>query len=263
MLYGLILAAISNEAPSATRYYTEALETTRNVPKPATVSYMEHITSHGMRFLIAPSHGEAQFAIGYGRDMRTAQDVPVCFDAATHGVQLQFDKGSYRIRVAMFNATWYGIEDWLKYGFDGAPPDAPNAVAAPAPKPSPAATDGPQTIAVVSAVDPGAYTISDGGQVACSDGAPGHRLLLRALRDPDRHPLTSVVVDSGSMRFCTMDFRMGAPGALSLTGQFEVHFRAVGPYWLAHDGTADFEARALGTSAQHSHITFAYDNFVF
>ncbi len=173
------------------------------------------------------------------------------------GVSVALDGAQKHVETPIFNPTWSGVEAWMKYGFDGPPPgDAIGQTsAAPSPTPNP---HSPKTIAVVAAVDPGAYHIADGGSARCANGAPGHRLLLYALSKPEIHPLTSVVVDQATMRFCTMDFRMGAASGLSFTGAFELHLGAVGPYWLVQDGTADFQVRVLGLSAQHSRIAFAY-----
>ncbi len=156
----------------------------------------------------------------------------------------------------MLDPTWGGVSDWLRYGFHGVQTDEQrNFVATPRPSPTP---DDMRTIAVVRATDPGAYRIRNGGGAMCHDGSPGHKLLLQALRDPETHPLTSVVIDVRSLTFCTMDLRFGQSSALSFTGFFELHRAGVGPYREVIDGTADFFIRALGISAKRVRMAFAF-----
>lgn len=247
--------------PSPSAYYLEALHATRAAPQPAAASFDEQLRSSGMKFALVPDKDVARLAIGYGRDMRNALDIQASYASQT-GVQVTQDGATHHVSAPIFNPTWSGIEDWMRYGFDGPPAGSAHVAVTAAPTATPD-TLAPPTIAVVAAVDPGAYSITDGGAATCEDRRPGRRLLLHALSKPDIHPLTSVVIDESTKRFCTMSFRLGASSALSLTGAFELHLGAVGEYWLITDGTADFQVRLLGISAQHSRIAFSYGDFTF
>jgi hypothetical protein len=220
-----------------------------------------------MKFNVLPYQGEAALAIGYGAGMKSSEEFDSQYAASTGNVTVLIGETPNIARIPLFNPTWSGLAAWMKYGFYGARGQHSNgasgAVAAPS---SPVPTASPNAlrrIATVTAIDPGRQDITDGGSAPCSDGSPGHKLLLRALRDPERHPLTSVVVDTRTMLFCTMAFRLGASSALSLTGAFELHLGDVAGNWLVKDGAADFQLRVLGISSSHTHIVFSNDSFTF
>jgi hypothetical protein len=220
-----------------------------------------------MKFDIRAVKGDAAFAMGYGSGMKSAEAFDSQYSASTGDVTLALEGTPSIVRIPLFNPTWSGMAEWMKYGFYG--PSGENGdgprVAATA-TPVPVNTESPdviRTIASVTAIDPGGYDITDGGAAACSGGAAGHKLLLRALRDPDHHPLTSVIVDTKTMRFCTMNFRLGASSALSFTGAFELHLGDVGGNWLVKSGTADFQIRVLGISSSHAHFVFSNGGFSF
>jgi hypothetical protein len=228
MLLAVTVAHAEPLSPGA--YYLEALHATRAAPQPASASFDEQLRSSGMRFVLVPVNDEARLAIGYGKGMRNALDIEASHALQT-GVQITQGGAPRHVSAPIFNPTWSGVEDWMKYGFDGPPAGSAHAAVAPAPTATPDAS-APPSIAFVTAVDPGAYGIADGGAATCcEDGRPGHRLLLRALSNAEIHPLVSVVIDESTQRFCTMSFRMGAASALSLTGAFELHLGAVGKYW--------------------------------
>ncbi len=231
----------------------------RSLPKQPSETYHIHVVSQGMKFAFAPSLGELQFAVGYGAGMHPEADLDARYDPASDRVSADQNGHAYLVRIPLFNPTWAGIAAWMKYGFYGPSADAPTAPGSPTPAPSPNAM---RTIAEVVAVSPGAYQIDDGGAATCKNGDAGHKILLRALTDPETHPLTSVVVDVRSMRFCTMDFRLGASSALSFTGFFELNWGTVGSAWQVTDGTADFLIRALGFAAKRTHMVFDYSNVV-
>ncbi len=214
-----------------------------------------------MKFGLLHDQDETVLGMGYGKDMHNALDIAASYASQT-GVRVTLDGVARHVSSPIFNPTWSGIEDWMKYGFDGPPGKSLDTPVRATPTAPPDAT-APPTIAVVAAADPGAYRITDGGITSCEGGRPGHRLLFHALWNPDIHPLTSVVIEESTQRFCTMSFRLGASSALSFTGTFELHLGAVSEYWLVTDGTADFQFRVLGISTQHSHIAFGYTDFNF
>jgi len=259
-----LLAATLNTsvaAPSATAYYIDALHATQAAPQPSAASYHTKVVSSGTKIDVSSYQGQLVFALGYGASMRRSVDFDAKYNAA-EGILAQLNGKDTVVRMPLFNPTWGGVADWMKYGFYG--PDQGSAPTTPTPSPIPTATaDALSTIATVRALNPGSYSITDGGAATCSDGTPGHKLLLRALRNPDTHPLTSVVVDAQNTRFCIMDFRLGASSALSFTGFFQLDLRSVGNYWLVTDGTADFLIRALGIRTSNTHLVFSNTSFVF
>jgi hypothetical protein len=254
--------------PSVTAYYIAALHATRSSRQPDSATYHTSISSTGMKFDVTPYKGEAALAVGYGSGMHSSQQFDSSYTRSNDRIVATIEQKPTLVRIPMFNPTWSGIAGWMKYGFygpagDSAPTTASTAAPqTPSPSPSPATAE-PRTIASVTAIDPGGYSITDGGSAPCEGGTPGHKLLLRALRDPEAHPLTSVVIAPASMRFCTMDFRLGASSALSFAGTFALHLGDVGGNWLVTDGTADFFIRMLGISASHTRISFGYSNFAF
>ncbi|HEY1884303.1 MAG TPA: hypothetical protein VGG51_14840 [Candidatus Cybelea sp.] len=262
-----VLLADAQPAPTtATAYYVYALHATREARQPSAAQYRTKIFASGMKFDVRPYHGEARLAIGYGAGMRSSEEFDSQYSASTGDVTTLIGATPSTVRIPLFNPTWNGIAAWMKYGFDGPSAGSDSSSGKPAATPSPVPTASPnalQTIATVTAIDPGGYEITDGGSAACSDGAPGHKLLLKPLRDPGRHPLTSVIVDTRTMRFCTMDFRLGADSALSFTGAFELHLGDVAGNWLVKDGLADFRIRVLGISSSHTHVVFSNDSFTF
>lgn len=263
----VLLGDVGPASSSATAYYIYALHATRAARQPSVAEYRTKISATGMKFDVRPYQGEAELAIGYGAGLTSSEEFDSRYSASTGDVTALIGATPSTVRIPLFNPTWSGIAAWMKYGFDGPPAERSSGASSPAAAtPSPLPTASPnalRTIATVTAIDPGGYDITDGGSAACSDGAPGHKLLLRALRDPDRHPLTSVIVDTRTMRFCTMDFRLGASSALSFTGAFELHFGDVAGNWLVKDGVADFHIRVLGISSSHTHIVFSNDSFTF
>lgn len=261
MIVNVLLSALLSQPqpPSAMRYYVEALKTTEAVTQPKAATYAEYLASSGMKFELLPVDGKMEFAVGYGKDFVNSMNLNGTY-VAGEGVRIERATKALPATQPIFNPTWSGVALWMKHGFDFGQDPAPVATPAPASATTPSPL---KIITTVTAVDPGAYRISDGGPAPCANGEPGHRLLLRALSDPQTHPLTSVVVDTRSMRFCTMQFRYGSPSALSLTADFQLHLGAIGDYWMVTDGTIDVQARALGVRALHSHIAFRYDDFAF
>jgi hypothetical protein len=248
--------AAAPQAPSATRYYVDALHATASTVQPPTATYDERLRSSGMKMLLDSIDGRGELAVGYGKSFTDALNLTGAYDAKS-GVRVDQGSAAYAVSQPIFNPTWSGVQQWMTHGFDFADQPVTTATTQPSPSPTP---DTLKTIATVTAIDPGAYHISDGGAASCAYGAPGHRLLLRALGDPQTHPLTSVVVDTQTMRFCTMNFRYGSPSAMSLTASFTLNLGPVQRYWMITDGTIDVQARALGISVVHSHITFAYND---
>jgi len=266
-----LLGAAPNDAPAPpagpVEAYVRAVALMRALPEPAYVEYTTSYQSDGnMHFGV--SRVRERYAFFYvqigGKD-----DAPRAFPTR---VRTSDDRRAISlngkpaiVRTPLFDATWNGVYDWLRYGIEGAPladpASSPVPSAAPAAQPAPSASL-PPVIGGVQAFSSRYYTIADAGTRACRDGAPGRRLSLAAKADPDAHPLTEVVLDPAS-RICLVHFRLGRKGAASFTGDFELAFGTVGEYWLVRDGTADFAARMLGIRGGHAHVAFRYGEVTF
>ncbi|HUY11564.1 MAG TPA: hypothetical protein VMV73_04815, partial [Candidatus Dormibacteraeota bacterium] len=199
------LAAPAGAPPSAAQYYQEALATMERLPTPPYLTYNVLTSSPGD---VAPTID--QYRLRTHDDRAAYRDLP---------------KGSWGLDTShAFDPTWAGVYDFVQYGVAPLNPQA----SSPAPSPSPRAnvkTKGLRIIAIVKAIAPSAYRISDRGAALCPDGAPGHALYLDAIRDPLQHMLTNVVIEAATGRFCSMRFSAAASvvavgGSITIDLQF-------------------------------------------
>ncbi len=262
-----VTPAFAQNAPSATAYYEAALNTTKSLPQPAYIAFTTTVVAEGLTFHVTPYHThEAWLGLGLGdgsaphswqSDHRASTDTTVI---------LTGDGERLRALSPLYDPTWDGANDWMRYGVFSAaqPPYDPQPHTQGSPVPQVMPSDSTiKTIAVVSVMGAKFYRIDDGGRAACPNGAPGHALRLSAIRDPDLHPLTGVIVDVASSRFCSMQFRIGNGSALGLTGSSELHFNDVGGYWMTTDGTTTFLVRVLGIGVKKAVLHFSYHDVTF
>lgn len=251
-------------APSATQYYESALSAMNSMPEPAYVRYTIDIVGNGVGVgLDVRNDGSAGIllALAAGQHQKHWQ---ADYRNADQAVRLSWgDHGHAYSHSPLFDPTWTGMHSWLKYGVQGAPaqsgPSGPSAPPTAAPSSVPSITE----IAYVTAVSAGAYNVSDAGSDKCSNGDSGYKAHLSPRSDPSAHPLTDVVIDTQTRRFCSMRFALrGGSGALNTTGFVELHFGQVGNYWLVTDGLSDIEARVFGLGFRHASITFTHANLV-
>lgn len=162
-------------------------------------------------------------------------------------------------RLPLFNATWQGIDAWIRFGFEGDP-----STATPAP-----ATPGPSTnlhvIAVVTSFGLAFYDASDGGTGTCANGDAAHLIRLAPRGDPMEHPLREVTIDDVTGLFCTMHFVAPAvadPGvsALAYVG---LHLGEIGGYYLVQNENIDLVGTAARGYYQHVSATLTFDDFSF
>jgi len=234
------------------------------MPSPPLVAYTVTVTSTGAAFLVAldPASGEAEFgfsiadAIGY--TSRSWLAVVRTSDVVT---AVELDGGYARSRYPIFDPTWSGAYEWLRFGFDGRPPATP----APGASVAPAAEDaaGPSVIAVVRAISSGAYRVDDRGTEACEDGQNGKHLRLEPTGDPDRYPATDLVLRSGDDRICTMRFDLRPTQFWALAGTVELHFAQIGGYEVVGDGRLQFSARIRGIGKRRVTMRMLYSDFSF
>jgi hypothetical protein len=228
------------------------------------VDFHTTVTSSGAGVRLAPSDRDpqrAQIQVGFGTGMNSAASWQATYRAADdESTVTRSDAPPLRTTTPLFDPTWRGAYDWMRYGLQGAPPSPSTATSAPSAAPE--ALPVP-AIGRVVALGTGAYRVSDAGEAPCPGGTAGRRLHLVPWRDPAAHPLTDVIVDAQSMRFCWMRFNYGQTGALAMTGSFELRLGPVADYWAVTSGSAEFTLRMLGIGTKHIHLTFAYDDLRF
>ncbi len=257
VLAAIVLAAQS-DSPSET--YVRALQTMQSLPQPQFVTYRSHFSAPAMRLYLAPWNGYATLYLSIRSDQASLVSWQTSYTGAANRIVLQTPYGQRLIAISpLFNPTWRGAYDWLRFGLQGESPAAQPGL----PQPQ-SANGGLKTIAAVTAVSPGAYDIQDEGPQQCPDGSSGTHLHLVARALPSEHPLTDVVVENDSSRFCSMRFSIGSAGLVyTMSGFIELHFGGVGKYWLVTNGAGDVAMQMFGTPYTHSPLFFSYTNAEF
>ncbi|MHB8141042.1 MAG: hypothetical protein ACYDHD_07320 [Vulcanimicrobiaceae bacterium] len=251
--------------PSAEAYYSSAIAAMQQLPEPTNARFTLSLFGSGLDAdVIKDAKGRAQIAISSGSGT-ASKAYPVFFDARTRTATVTLTSGDAPSDSALFDPTWLGSHAWLERGMDNSARVAAR-MASPEPNtasPGPVQKN-PKTIAVVYSIGNAYYTVADAGPRRCADGAMGHALRLSARRDPAAHPLTGVVIDPTSMRFCAMSFALrGASGSIGYTGSVRLNYGNAGGYWMVRNGVIDIEARFLGFGLKHYVVHFSYDNPTF
>jgi hypothetical protein len=254
VLAPLVLALSPPTAPA--EYYAQALAVMRTMPQPANVAASVTAVGHDVGVYVGPSQdaahaGYASFKAGTDASA-PAVSWSETFDSASDAASVDTQSAKALIGIGpLFNPTWTGAYDWLRYGLDGRP-HANAAGAVP--------TFDPQlkTIATLTIMAPGAYRVSDAGSQQCPDGSPGRHLQFAAKDDWARHPLTDITVDERTMRFCSMRFRIDPKHIRGGTGTVQVDYGDVDGYWLLTHTSVDFLARLFGIGIHHFGVDFTY-----
>lgn len=256
----VVAAAVAVVAPpSAEQYYANAIEAMRHLPQPSFATYdvQLHITGMGIALSREPD-GKASLSIGWGRGMKPQALFSAAYRKSDDLTSVHTPQGWGTTRSPLFNPTWNGVNDWIRYGFDGRPE---SATAAPPPTPD---ASGLQTIAAVRTMGVAFYDVSDGGAATCANGDSAHRVHLIARRDPLDHPLTDAVIDQRTNRFCYVRLAMHqSVVATGYSGTFELNLGDVDGESLVRSGRIDFVVRAMGFGVKYVHMTFAYDHVAF
>lgn len=250
----LVLAASPATTPQ--EYYARALSTMRAAPQPATVTVSVTAVGDGIGVLAGPSTsggraGYAQVQAGSGISSRTASWSET-YHAATDSASVDTPAASSLVGIGpLFNPTWTGAYDWLRYGLDGRPHE--NAV-----QPMLPASAQLKVIATVAVMAPSAYRVSDAGPQQCPDGSAGHHLQFAAKGDWTEHPLTDVVVDEGTMHFCSVRFRIDPKHIHGATGTVRIDYASRNGYWLETHSRVDVSARLFGIAVGRAGVDFTY-----
>jgi hypothetical protein len=251
----------ADEAAPPEEFYRMALAQMQHVAEPPFVTYRTSVPSgHTSVIVRSDPNGYAKVSIRASTLVEPARTWDVAYRGADGAASIALPDGHRAITgLALFDPTWRGAFRWMRRGITGTdavepPPDeSPDVVQKNGGTP-------PPVIAVVEAFGTNSYSVEDGGPTPCADGRDGRHLHLVARGDPVTHPLTDVVVDTQSMRFCTMRFHQTVRGGLN-KGYFDIdlHFGEVGGYYLITDGKVTGGIRAYLFVAFNLDTAFTYD----
>jgi hypothetical protein len=254
------LRAHAAEPPSAEQYYSRAIEAMRDLPQPNFATYDVQLHVTGTAFSITrQSDGKAQIGLTMNtRGAKPDTSFPGAYRKSDDLTSVETPQGWGIIRSPLFDPTWNGVDDWIRYGLNG----RPNSVTVP-PSPTPARS-GLRVIAAVRAMGVAFYDVRDGGAATCANGDPAHRVHLIAWKDPLDHPLTDAVIDERMNRLCFMRFEMRqSVVAVGYTNTIELNIADVDGESLVRSGTIELILRAMGIGVKRVTLTFAYDHVAF
>uniref|UniRef100_E6Q678 Uncharacterized protein n=1 Tax=mine drainage metagenome TaxID=410659 RepID=E6Q678_9ZZZZ len=229
---GVVPYARADAPPSAAQYYRDALAIMQRQPVPPYLTFRTVLSLHGH----PPQLTEFRLRTKDGSEI--SRDLP---------------HGKWEREQGGLDPTWLGVSKLVQYGLDMAQAQNSNAAHS-SPPPTSAMPHGLKTIAIVTAIAPHDYRISDRGAALCPNGAPGHALHLQAIRNKERRLLTHVVIESATGRFCEMRFSVAdSLVAVGISGYLALHFGESANYWLVHDARFVIGFRTFGL--QVSQIT--------
>jgi hypothetical protein len=241
--------------PSAEQYYANAIEAMRDVPQPNYATYDVHVHIAGLGFILTREpNGKASIDLPLGHSGDAS--FPGAHRKSDDQTSVETPQGWGIIRSSLFDPTWNGVDDWIRYGFNGRPD---SATAPPLPTPD---ANGLPVIAAVRVMGVAFYNVSDGGAAMCANGDSAHRVHLIARKDPLDHPLTDAVIDARTNRLCRVRFEMRqSVVAAGYTFTTELNIADVNGESLVRSGTMDFVGRAMGIGLKSVTVAFAYDHF--
>lgn len=248
----------------ATAYYTAALERMKQIREPRYAAYHAAVdVINGTVFAHRASNGALFFVISSGYDGSAHIDLSVVIvsDSPTYAVQVPGDAAA-GTRLALLKATWNGIDDWIRYGFEGDPTPA-----TPRPSQTPPPDSGRlRVIASVASFGVAYYDVSDAGPSRCTNGDPGREMVLSPRGDAFKHPLRGATIDETTGLFCTMSFIapvVALPG-IAAGANVQVHLARVDGYYMATDERLDLVGdAAVGGATDHVTATITFDHFTF
>ncbi|NNM99641.1 MAG: hypothetical protein HKL91_07575 [Candidatus Eremiobacteraeota bacterium] len=221
---GIVPYARAAAPPSAAEYYRDALAIMQRQPVPPYLTFRTVLSLHGH----PPQLTEFRLRTKDGSEI--SRDLP---------------HGKWEREQGGLDPTWLGVSKLVQYGLDMAQAQSSNAKKPTTP--AKAMPHGLKTIAIVTAIAPDDYRISDRGAALCPNGAPGHALHLEALRNKQRRLLTRVVIESATGRFCEMRFSVAdSLVAVGVSGYLALHFGESANYWLVHDARFVIGFRTFG-----------------
>lgn len=258
LLHVLTLVSAVAAPPTPQQYYARALDTMNALPMPAYQTFDLRLKAGGAEISTSCSPGAgAAFSVGWGRGMHHDLQTQGEYSLSGNAAAIRESDGTYcRDDAALFKPAWAAMHDWMTYGISQPPSSPPHR----APEGAPTNAPGLHTIASVTALAPAAYDVFERGAATCPSGTPGHALHLIARSDPDKHPLTDVVIETRTMRFCSMRFRLvnAVVAGTGAKGDMTVDFGENNGYWSVTHGYAVVSLRMLGVSLKHFSLDLSY-----
>lgn len=248
-------------SPSAEAVYLAALARMRETRQPELLAYRAHLSvPNGAIYASRTSKGYLYLRFGQGDfgDSDATFYLRVARDDASYSVQL--GSAVARTRLPMLNATWQGIDDWIRYGFDGDPNRA-------TPEPSASPTPDAQNIKVIATVSSfglAYYRARFGAPKPCANNDDGQEIDLSPVGDPYAHPLRSVTIDRSTGVFCTMRFiaPASAPYGYSAVANVTLHLADANSFLIVRNEEIDMVGTAPRRPDEHSYATITFSNFV-
>ena len=241
------------------KLYADTIATMRDLPEPPFVTFTFDVTLQGkITTALLDRHGRAIFRIWTGGAGGWGQ--PSGSWATSHRASDDLSSIANRphshllSRSPLFNPTWTGAYDWLRYGIE--PPPKP------APQPSAASDEHLKVIGMVKALGPSSYRIIAADPAVCPGGEPGRHLQLASRNgDIKMHPLADVVIEIAHTRFCSMRFHSPAVEGVSFA---ELHFGVVHGYWMTTSMDMDWHTFGqFGIGGERASWHVAYDGMRF
>ena len=250
-------------APTANdeQLYATTIATMRDLPEPPYLTFVVNVTLQGnVTTEVLSRHGVAVLRIWGAKAVAEGKGQKSGSWATSHrasddlGSVANTPRSHLLAHSPLFNPTWTGAYDWLRYGIE-ARPLTPNST----PQPSAESEKNLKSIGYVQALGPSAYRITSANPARCPGGQDGRHLRLAARRgDVWVHPLTDVTIDLASTRFCSMRFHspVNDAGGVSFA---ELHFGIVNGYWVTTNVDTDwrtFGQFGIGGRRAEWHITY-------
>lgn len=258
LLHLLALVSAVAAPPTPEQYYARALDTMNALPQPAYLTFDMDMKAGGAEIGTSCSPGaDAAFSVGWGRAMHHELHTEGEYSLSGNAAAIREEDGTYcRDDAALFKPAWAAMHDWMRYGIS----QPPSSAKPPASHSTQSNSSGLPTIAAVTAMAPAAYDVFDHGAATCPSGTPGHALHLVAISNPDEHPLTDVVIETRTMRFCSMRFSLvdAVVAGTGAKGDMVVDFGQSNGYWSVTHGHAVLSLRMLGVSLKHFSLDMSY-----
>src|SRR5271154_4330789 len=182
---GSALPTHATQPPSAEQYYANSIATMRSLSQPNFATYDVQVRTTGGHLAIERQpNGVASIELTIDRHGKPDVNFSAAYRKSDDLTSVETPQGWGVISAPLFDPTWNGVYDWIRYGLNGRPD---SATAAPLPTP---AAGGLPVIGAVRAMSVAFYDVSDGGAATCANGDPAHRVHLIARNDPLDHPLT-------------------------------------------------------------------------
>lgn len=252
-----LLFATAAIPPSAEQYYAAAVEKMRAQRPVDDLTYRIAVESTGAKFYTGRKpNGHLSLWWGIGSRVKADPPMQAAYRSSDHLTAIDTPKGWGTTQMPIFDPTWSGIYDWIRYGFDGPPKNAKADETAQRPIEAP-------TIATVHAMGVAYYNVMDGGPAQCPDGAPGHRVHLSARENATAHPLTEAIIDASSGEFCSLSFGFVSSGIFSARGAMTLALTHEDRRVLVTGERIEFNVHALMIQFKHIVSNVTFSNFAF